>query len=171
MSNTGAELAVQGYIELGQWLLDKWGAHSLKIATQIDNGTLTPDAMIADINACAFLSLQSAGLFVNEAFDAVAVLSGQQDQPRQVTSVASFSTINSASERTLRSSDLTSAFQDDVVPASAVAFVPPTLGPGISQFSLVVAVTGHHSEAYFGSVDVLDSNGVVIDNVPVWIAV
>ena len=171
MTSTGAELAVQGYVQLGQWLLDNWGAHYLKVATQIDNGTLTADAAVGDLNACGFLSLQSAGLILNEAFDAAAVLSGQQDQPRQITSTF-FATVDSASPLTLHLvGDLIADFLDDTILGNAVTFDPNPIPAHAKQFQFVVTVTRHRSEGYSGTVQVLDSNGAIVDTVPVWIAV
>jgi hypothetical protein len=174
MSSAGAELAVQGYIELGQWLLDNWGNHYLTIATQIDNGSLTADALLGDVNACGFLSVQSAALIANEAFDAAAVLTGQQDQPVVVTST-SFPTLDSANPLMLGfAGDLIGDFGDDTIPGSAVVFPVNPIPPHAQQFQFIVTATDHHSEGYSGTVQVFDSgqpNQPPIDVVPVWITV
>ncbi len=171
---TGARLAVLGYIQLGEFLLDQWGHLATTIATQLDAETLTADTVATNFSDCAVLAAQSLALVVNEAFDAAAVLGGSQDLPLEVKS-PTFSTASAggadASVRTLRlAGPLVADLGNDALPASVVTIVPAVLEAGETDFHLDADATGHQALGYSGTVQVLDDTGAVVESVPVWLA-
>jgi hypothetical protein len=169
---TGARLAVAGYIELGQWLLDHWGDHFEKIAAQIDTGTVTVDGVVQDTAECVMLSAQSVVYTYTEAVDAVALLRGSQDQPNVVSSVSFPVNRNLIGPglRLLRlAGPLAAALGSDTIPETSVQIVPPELGADDTGFSLTVDATDHPAGLYTGAVLVLDANGTKITSIAVWV--
>ena len=67
---TGYEEAVEGWIKLGEWWVDTWGAHVTKIATKVDSGTYTADDATTDLVDCAYLAGETMFLVGNEVVDA-----------------------------------------------------------------------------------------------------
>ena len=184
---TGVYFAVEGYVQLAQWLVDQWGQLATKIAKQLDAGTLTADAATADAGDGALLAAQSLVLVVSEAFDAAAVLGGEQDRPLVVLS-HSFATTAGADAQTVRTlrleGPMVADLGNDQLPTSVVTIVPgtarrgrrqalpSTLQPGENAFHLEVDATGHHAGCYAGTVQVVrDDSGAVIESISVWLAV
>ena len=170
---TGARLAVLGYIQLGEFLLDQWGQLARTIATQLDAETLTADKVATNFGDYAALSAQSLALIVNEAFDAAAVLGGRQDEPLEVPSQTFFTSAAdgaSARVRNLRlAGPLVADIGSDALPVSVVTIKPDVLPAGRTDFHLEANVTGHQALGYSGKVQVLDAAGAVIESVPVWL--
>jgi hypothetical protein len=169
---TGARLAVAGYIELGQWLLDHWGDHFEKIAAQIDTGTVTVDAVVQDTAECAMLSAQSVVYTLTEAVDAVSLLRDTQDQPNVVPSVSFPVDRNliGPGQRFLRlAGPLAAALGSDTIPETSVQIVPSELGANDTGFSLTVDATDHPAGLYTGAVRVLDANATELTSIAVWV--
>lgn len=175
--STGARLAVEGYLQLAQWLVTTWGARASSMATKLDTGTYTTQDAAADLSACTSLAGESMVLLVNEAFDAAAVLSGAQDQPNIATSptfsVSPLPSMATSVVRTLHlSGPMVADLGTDALPVSVVSIVPPSLlKTSDTQFHLVADATGHSGMGYSGTVDVRDPAGNHLESVPVWIAV
>jgi hypothetical protein len=169
------QLAVRGFIDLGQWLLDEWGSRGLKIAGQVDAGTATVDDVVNDGTDLATLALNSLVLIVSEFFDAAAVLTGEQDQPHIVSSAnfdASGGVNVIGTDRVLRlAGALIDDFGDVALPETRVTIVPSELLPNQTQFHLEADVTGYPAVGYSGTVNVLDGpTGNILETVFVSLA-
>ena len=169
---TGFELAVDGYIDLAKWLVQEWGNRALNVAAHLDAGTCTADQAAADAGDCAMLGIQSATLIVNEALDAAAVMTGQQDLPHVVVSPP-FSTSDggfATSIRTLQlAGDLVADLGADRLPALVVTIVPASLKAAETTFYLRADATGHDAVGYSGVVNVSKADGTPVGSVDVWL--
>lgn len=167
---TGVQLAVEGYVDLARFLVKSWGDLASKIATHVDAGTLSADDAVADATEGGLLAVQTVVLVVNEAFDALAVLSGAQDRPHiarsQPFSVGSSSVGNGIRTLQIRGPLVADLGQDQL---TNVTIVPATLHPGETTFHLEVDAAGHQAVGYSGLLDVLDQQGNVVESIAVWI--
>ncbi len=172
MSDTGLYFAVEGYVELAQWLVTQWGDLATKVAQQLDSGGMTADGLTADATAGAILAMQSILYTANEPLDALAVLTGDQDRVHIVISPPfSTSADLSGTTRTLavRGGALESDFGGEQL--TGVEVFPATLPSGATDFSVRANATGHTAATYSGIVDVSDASGGVVGSVAVWLAV
>lgn len=158
---------VDGYAELGSWLLERWSVHASAVAKKLDAGGYDADSAAADVARTAALTAESGFLLASEAFDAMAILTGRQCEPHLVESEL-FSTLLAGAILTL-AGPLVSG-HGDTLAARLVSCVPSQLGPKETEFCLRADATGHHGGTYVGTVTAARP-GAPDDPVIVWITV
>jgi hypothetical protein len=112
-------------------------------------------------------------LVANEALDAVALITGQQDKPHVVSSDTFSTTIGLSDARRL---DLMGSLKGMngkyTLPISAVQVSPPLLAPKATDFQLRVDGTDQPGVTYFGFVQVRSTATMqVLDTVTVHIRI
>jgi hypothetical protein len=168
------ETAVDGYIQLAEYLVGQWQQLATDLAQQVESRTIDPNAMMKTAKNFMATGVQSVALVVNEAFDAGAAMSGAQNKPHVVVSTP-FDTNGTGTAalgvRTLAvAGPLVADLGQDSIPASAVTLRPDTLQPQQTSFELVVNGTGHAALGYSGRVNVVDTHANAIEVVDVWVS-
>jgi hypothetical protein len=168
------ELAIDGYVQLAEYLVGQWQQLATDLAEQVQSRTIDPNAMMKTAKNWMATGAQSVALVVNEAFDAGAAMSGAADKPHVVVSTP-FDTNGAGTAahgaRTLElAGPLVADLGHDSIPASAVTLRPDTLQPQQTSFELVVNGTGHAALGYSGRVNVVDAQGTQMEVVDVWVS-
>ncbi len=166
-------LAIDGYIQLAEYLVEQWRDRAGDLAAQIESRNLNPDAMMKTAQDWMTMAFQSVALVVNEAFDAGEAMRGSEDH-RHVVVSPPFATNSGGTAahgvRTLElAGPLIADLGHDAIPVSAVTLRPDSLPPQQTTFELVVDGTGHPALGYSGHVSVLDAKGEQIESVDVWV--
>jgi hypothetical protein len=157
---------VDGYVELGNYLVDRWRDHAANIAAKVEGPQYGADDAVNDLGATTSLAAQSGFLIVSEAFDALAILTGRQSQPYSVDSDVFDSPLPGAT--LALAGPLTNGFSSPL-PASAVTIDPTKLDQGQTRFRLQVNATGQRAGTYVGQVQA--SDGAAMQLVDVWVTV
>jgi hypothetical protein len=188
---TGYGDAVEGWVQLAQWLVNSWGTRVNKIANRVDSGSYTANEAATDLVDLAYLAAESTFLVGNEVVEAAAVLSGDQNLPRPIVSGTFHAKQAPTFARTLElDGPLTSPLAASSIPVSAVTIVPgprpadpprfppPGSGPpfllaaNVTVFHLYVMATGFDGVGYLGNVKVHKAGSTEsVDTVMVWIQV
>jgi hypothetical protein len=161
---------MQGYATLTSSLLERWNAHALKVASNLDSPGYDAAGAAADLAACASLATESGSQLAAQALEAVATLcGGGYDQ--NVVETPPFEAPAGATLKLDGALALASGL--DTLPASVVTIQPSQLAPGETKFILIANATGHDGGTYTGMVtattDALLVGGST--QVPVWITV
>lgn len=174
----GSPLAdvVDGYAQLGTFLVERWRAHVSAVASKIDSGGYGINCAVADLAKSASLAVESGFLVASEAFDAAAILTGRQHEAQVSASQLFFSPVAGAT-LTL-AGPLTDSLRSDSLPVSVISFVASAvgvagqayvLGAAETAFSLSADATGHRGATYIGKV-VASASGTDHE-IDVWIQV
>ena len=165
-------LAVDGYLQLAEYLVEQWRDRATQLAQQIESRDVSPDTMVKTAQDWMTMAFQSVALVVNEAFDASEAMRGSEDKPHVVVS-ATFDTSGGNAAHAVRTLELdgplVADLGHDAIPASAVTMRPDSLAPQQTSFELVVDGTGHPALGYSGHVIVRDAQGGQIESVDVWV--
>ncbi len=179
---TGYGEAVEGWIKLGEWWVDKWGSHLNKIANKVDSGSYTADDATTDLVDCAYLAAETTFLVGSKMVDTASVIGGRQNQPVIITSGPFRAEKAAASERRLAlDGPLVSPLATNPIPTSLVTILPEPkpntftashLPANTTAFRLQVTATGCEGVAYVGQVGVFKkTDNVRIDTLTVWVQV
>ena len=144
------EQVADGYARLATTLVDRWSTYASQVAGKWDAGRYGPEDAMADAAAYGFLVTESLLLVATEGLDAVAILSGRQDQPHMVDSDV-FSIGRPGAELAL-AGPLVGGWGTDALPVDAVEIVPASAGRGLTAFTLRADATGHKGDTYVGTV-------------------
>lgn len=168
------ELAIDGYVQLAEYLVGQWQQVATDLADQIESRTIDPNAMMKTAKDWMVTGVQSVALVVNEAFDAGAGMSGAQDKPHVVVSQPFDANAAGTAAHGVRTLELAGPLVADLghdsIPVSAITLRPDTLQPQQTTFELVVNGTGHAALGYSGRVSVVDAGGKQMEAVDVWVS-
>ena len=143
--------AVEGFVDLGSWLVRQLGGHARTVAERVGGGTYTPDLAAGD--AARSLALVAAAWLrvVNEVVDAAVILA--RPPQRNVPQVKARLPTAFAGPCTLRlNGPLKSRFDPpDVIPRTRVS-LPRRLRPGEIEFTVSVDATRRPGVSYWGRV-------------------
>jgi hypothetical protein len=160
--------AVEGYVELAKWWLDAISSHAKTAADKAQMGVLTPDDLVGTTAAYASLAVQTGVLVVNEALDAVAVVTAPAGLwVSRTYTVAVSSQLRTTSLR----GPLQRVSTQGVIPVAAVDVTPRNLHAGRTTITVGFDATNIASpELVRGVVELRDSAGAVTPvnvNIPV----
>jgi hypothetical protein len=140
---------VQSYATLTSSLLERWSAHASEVASRVDAPDYDAESAAADLAACASLATESGFRLAAEALEAIATLTGCEDDQNIVTSQP----FNAPAGATLKlAGPLVEAPGLDELPASVVTIQPPRLAPTQTEFTLRANAAGHRGATYVGTV-------------------
>jgi len=145
---TPIEEVVEQYTDLAKWMVERWSAHSSKLAAKVDDGTYDADTAVAGLAAAASLATETAARLAWEALEAVTILTSRLG-PNIVESHV-FSTSLAGAKLKLKD-DLVNGFGDPL-PTDVVKVIPSELGPNETEFRLRADATDCPAGTYIGAV-------------------
>jgi hypothetical protein len=159
---TKVEEVAEVYADLATLWAQQWGAFATGVAAKVGGGSYDTTAANTDFAAGAQLVVQGWMNLSGSMLDALAIMTGDEDEPYLVESdpypsppPASKSTSNPPPPpiRTLTlTGPLVAALGGDQIPVAAVTFKPPQLDSSHNDFVLIVNATGHDGSTYYGQV-------------------
>ena len=148
---------VNGYAQLGSYLVQQWSAQATTVATRLDGGSYTADLLVQDVVAGARLAGWSAFLMGSEALDATAIITGRQADPHIVDSEPFAVPFPGATFTATE--PLIAIGGTDSLPTRAISFVSDD-----KQFRVRADATGHQGSLYRGKVQATaGSNAAQVD--------
>jgi hypothetical protein len=149
-----------GYIQLADELLRDWGAHATDVSSRVDAGGYDADALAGDVAQTARLSARTAFLVVNEAVEAITVLTMPPARPNEVCSRPYRTPLEAARVELEGSLLLEGNATSRPLPAQVASLSAPTGGAPGTYFRVCADATGYAHGPYFGTVAITSERGV-----------
>jgi hypothetical protein len=151
--------AVEGFVDLGAWLVREIGGHARAVAERLDRGAYTPDLAARDAARSVALAVAASVRVANEFLDAATVLA-RPPKPNEVTVRVKLETSYEVPCELSLAKQLRSPFSSaDVFPDGRVTFEPQPLPAGETEFDVLVDATRMPGAPYLGKVAVTPDGG------------
>lgn len=163
---------MQGYATLASSLLERWNAHALKVASNLETPGYDAASAASDVAACASLATESGCQLAEQALDALGILYGSgYGSSQNIVETPPFQAPAGTELTLVGPLVLDGGF--DELPVSVVTIQPSRLAPGETEFILLANATGHNGGTYIGTVTATAPAAFATGSTPVtvWITV
>jgi hypothetical protein len=164
--------AVEGFVDLGAWLVREIGEHARAVAERLDRRAYTPDLAARDAARSTALAVAASFRVANELFEA-AIVVARPPKPNKVTVKVELDTSYQVPCELSLAKRLHSPFRPpDVIPDEKVTFDPQPLPAGKTEFDVLVDATRMPGVPYQGRVAVTPARGrAKVTEIPIVIRV